>query len=102
MQQHDNKLFLAVTLAISEAVGIPVAEILGRSRKMRICWARQVVGYLMVRRYGYSKKRVVRIMGRQHSLIINDVRRVEARLEVRDELFIDFYNNCISALKQFQ
>jgi chromosomal replication initiation ATPase DnaA len=59
---------------IAQMRGVPAREIMSRNRSLRAAWARQELMYKLVRVYGFSHSRVGRILGRDHSSVINGVR----------------------------
>lgn len=77
----------------SQAIGVPMASLLGRSRKMEISIARQFYWYHARFVAKLSVMYLARIFGRGHSSIINGINRVNNMIAVNDPI--------ISRFKQF-
>ena len=81
-----------ILLEVSKYYGITVTQILGRSRKKEIKNPRHIVCYILTKR-GYSLSTVGKIMGRDHSTIINSRDWVIYNLYEMPESDKNFINN---------
>lgn len=63
----------------AEAFGVPPQLIASRSHTMRAVWPRQAV-MAALRDQGYSLPRIGRVLSRDHTTILNGLRKHEARL----------------------
>jgi len=67
--------FAAIVQASCEVYGITRAEFMGEARIARLCEARHVAAYLSVRHLGKGAKWTGRRMGRDHTTVLNSLRR---------------------------
>lgn len=70
--------FRAVLTEVSEATGISISRILGRSRVRPVVEARQLVCHVLYR-HGMSYPQIGRLINRDHTTVLHAVRAVEAR-----------------------
>lgn len=62
----------------SNDTGIPMADLLGPSRKAKLCRIREAV-YLTARKRGYSLPQIGRVFHRDHTSILQGIRNIEQR-----------------------
>jgi chromosomal replication initiation ATPase DnaA len=63
-----------ILCAVSTVYGIEIMHLTGRSRKARLVTARKHASYLMRQRTGMSLPRIGRLMNRDHTTILYEVR----------------------------
>jgi chromosomal replication initiation ATPase DnaA len=78
---------------VSELEGISIEQIKGRSRKVPIVAARQMVVYLLCRKHTYSLQAIGSVAGLHHSTVIHSRETVEDGLEQP-------WNNMFNSIKK--
>lgn len=68
---------------ISSVMGIPVEDILGRSRKAEIVEARHLAFYFLRKKYILSE--IAEIIKRDHSSVVHGIKRIESFLSIGDK-----------------
>lgn len=76
MSAYRNEIKL-LEEAISQASGISIEDMLGRSRKPEIVDARHAVWFVAFRELGYSSPELGIRYGRDHTSILHGVRKIE-------------------------
>lgn len=79
-RRRSNPEVLRIIEQVSHATGFSVAEIVGRRRFTDVCLARDLAAYEAVKA-GFSMPMVGRCLNRDHSTILDAVRREAERRE---------------------
>lgn len=60
-------------------------ELLGRSRSARVAWPRHHLAWICIKRFGYTYPFTAKLIGgRDHTTIINSVRRYQSRIDAEE------------------
>jgi putative transposase len=76
--------------AVSEATGIPIECILGRSKAAKISYVRSLFVYVATRYAGISNKSLALFLAREDSSISNMIRRFEEKIVKNPSFFGEF------------
>lgn len=76
--------------AVSEATGIPIECILGRSNAARISYVRSLFVYVATRYAGISNKSLALFLAREDSSVSNMIRRFEEKIVKNPSFFGEF------------
>ena len=71
---------------VSEASGVSIEEIAGQSRKGNIIVARQMFCYVARQKNKFKFRQIGKIIGKDHSTVINSVKTVKDMLQTRSSL----------------
>ena len=77
---------------VSVITGIPVDELLGRSRVSRTVTARQLYWKLLREKKKYGFHVMAAVCERNHSTIVNGIKRVNGLLESGDKLAVEIWS----------
>ena len=77
---------------VSILTDIPAAELLGRSRVAETATARQLYWKLLREKKRYSFHVIAALCERDHSTIVNGIKRVNGLLESGDLLAVELWN----------
>ena len=91
----DDAQFDLTLEAVCRGHGLPASAILSRDRHECLMDARHSLAYILREYYQWELRRIASYLGRDHSTIINSVRRVAALMET-DALFRRRLARCIA------
>ncbi len=90
----------AILRAVSPWVDVSIPALLGKDRHKHIVRGRHVL-YAVARRYGYSYPAIAKEYGwRDHTSIINGVKRIEGAIANGDAKLAELVNSAFEACKE--
>jgi chromosomal replication initiator protein len=90
--KNKEETFEHILNEVSIHSNISIEDILGRSRKTEIMYARHLLAYTMYRTGLFSLKGIgLKIGGRNHATVINSRRKVKDLLSVKDDIMYPLY-----------
>jgi chromosomal replication initiation ATPase DnaA len=83
----------------SRKTGVPVEDLLSRSRLHRIAEVREVYWYILSLN-GFRITEIARLNGREHGTVISGIRRIKGLLDAHDITVTKMYNSTKNIKRQ--
>ncbi|HBG39928.1 MAG TPA: hypothetical protein DEG28_01010 [Porphyromonadaceae bacterium] len=77
---------------VSKKTGIPVNDLLGKSRKHEVSCVRQLYYKLLKEKTGFSTAKVAELCSRNHATVLYGIRKVNDMLQIGDKYAVRMWN----------